>query len=152
MVTQRNSKPDKVMGRLKIALDLMIWRNLTDSEAAVETKMHVTSIRKALKLPHVLRYVREQRQVLLNRELGRNSHVLMQVRDNSPNGMARIAAVRELERVADDEQQRGTMQRAPGVTIVLINPDGTSAPYKPAIDVTPEHEPAALPGIDDAAD
>jgi hypothetical protein len=146
----KRSPPGKIGGRLKQCIDAMVWENLTDSQAAVKFKFNVNSIRSGLKRAPVLRYLKEQRMVLHARELARNSHTLIEVRDKSLNGMARIAAARELGRVADDEQQRSTMQRAPGVTIVLINPDGTSAPYKPAIEVT-THEPAALPGIDDDA-
>jgi hypothetical protein len=127
--TPKRSPPGKVGGRLKQCIDAMVWRNLTDNEAAVEFKMHVTSIRKALKLPHVLRYLKEQREVLHARELARNSHTLIDVRDNSPNGMARIAAVRELERASDEGEQRGAIARSPGFVIV-VNPPAEAMPVR----------------------
>ena len=96
----------------------MIWQNLTDNEAAVKFKITVSAIRIGLKRPHVLTYLKEQRQVLLAREFARNSHALIEVRDQTANQMARVAAVRALEQ-ADSNTLPFVGKPAPGFVIVV---------------------------------
>ena len=57
------SSPQKVTGRLKDALDAMIWEGLTDNEAAVKFSITVQAIRTALKRKHCRDYIREQRDL-----------------------------------------------------------------------------------------
>ncbi|HWL06443.1 MAG TPA: hypothetical protein VNQ99_16170 [Xanthobacteraceae bacterium] len=118
--TSKRSLPGKVTGRLKQAIDLMVWQNLTDNEAAVKVRMTVQAIRYALKRPHVVRYLREQREVMHTRELARNSHTLVDIRDNSKNAMARVAAVRELEQRHDEDAKAPAAARTPGIVIQII--------------------------------
>lgn len=136
------SAPGRVTGRLKAALDAMLWENLTDNEAASKFKITVTAIRLALKRPHVARYLREQRQVLHARELGRNSQALIKIRDESANAMAQVAAVREIERIADGETQHPRTPQAPGFVIIVQQPGPAMAQPEPQIiNVTPAPTP-----------
>jgi hypothetical protein len=112
------SAPGRVTGRLKAALDSMIWQNLTDNEAAVKFKITVQAIRMALKRPHVLRYLKEERVVLHAREFARNSHALIEVRDQTANQMARVAAVRALEQ-SDTNALPLAGKAAPGFVIIV---------------------------------
>lgn len=116
---RERSAPLKVTGRLKRALDLMVWENQTDSQAAVKTKMTVTAIRLALRRPHVLAYVRGQREVLLERECGRNIHTLVNVRDQKRNQMARVQAVKALEQMDDQPAAASGRQSVAGLVLIL---------------------------------
>jgi len=62
--------------------------------------------------------------------------------------MAAVAAIKAAEIVDPITALGAQAQRAPGITIVLVDADGASAPYKPTIDVTPQ-EPAGQRAIDD---
>jgi hypothetical protein len=147
------SASGRVTGRLRHALDAMIWENLTDNEAAVKFKISVQAIRLALKRPHVLAYLKQQRQVLHAREFARNSHALIEVRDQKANQMARVAAVRALEQ-SDAQAMPFIGKPAPGFVIV-VNTQGAAPPTPPAPMVRIiEHtaEPAAAPIDNDGAD
>jgi len=109
----------KVTGRLKRALDAMVWDNNTDSEAAVIAKMNVLSIRNALQRPHVKAYYLAQREVLRARESARNIHTLINVRDQTSNQMARVQAVKTLEQISDDPIAQSARMTTPGIVIVL---------------------------------
>lgn len=113
------SEPRKVTGKLKRALDLMVWDGKPDNEAAVIVKMNVLSIRNALNKPHVRAYVRGQRDVLLTREIGRNISTLVDVRDQTANQMARVQAVKALEQLEDSPQHNSNRMQSPGFVIVV---------------------------------
>ena len=108
----------KLSRRLKSAIDLMVWDCLTDSEAAVRTKSHVQTIRLALKQPNARAYFREQCEMLRSRENPRNTHTLIAIRDQDANQMARVAAIKELER-SSDQQVTGGATRSPGVVVII---------------------------------
>lgn len=114
------SAPGKVTGRLKQALDLMVWNNLSDNEAAAKSKITVTAIRLALRRPHVRAYFREQSDVLREREGPRGIHTLIAVRDQDSNQAARVAAVREMRQANDEQAANGSRSVAvPGLVIVI---------------------------------
>ena len=118
--------PVKVKGRLKVALDLMVWGDgerhyLPDNEAAVKAGINVIAIRLALQRPHVLAYYKQQREVLRSRESAANIHRLCEIRDAADN-MPAVNAIKVLEQIGDEQLQRGTApNHAPGVTIRVIN-------------------------------
>lgn len=124
-VKDQSAKPLKVRGRLKQALDLMVWGNgeqryLTDSQAAVITRLNVLSIRNALQKPHVLAYYKQQREVLRSRECAANIHRLAEIRDAADN-MPAVNAIKLLEELGNDQRsgQPGVSASA-GVTIQIV--------------------------------
>lgn len=138
--SRRRSSPGKIQGRMKRALIAMVWENMTDNQAAVEFDLHVTSIRSALKTPQGLAFVRGEREVLLTRELARNSHALIDVRDKSGNGNARVAAVRALEQLVEDEKRAPSHARTPGIVIMITDAVGALVGTTPAPSpITIEH-------------
>lgn len=113
------SKPMQVTGRLKRALDHMVWDNLTDCQAAVAVNLNVLSIRKSLQRPHVLGYYKTAREVLRSRESPRNIHTLIEVRDQTSNQMARVNAVKALEQLDDAPGIGAGALRAAGIVIMV---------------------------------
>lgn len=119
------SAPKRITGRLKRAIDLMVWEGLTDSEAAVHdtVKMNVLSIRWALNKRHVRDYLISQRDVLLTREGPRNVHAMIAVRNQTSNQMARVAAVKaleQLEETAGPTGSRGVHTQQPGFIVQVV--------------------------------
>lgn len=102
------------------AIRLMIEEGLTYQQAAEAVGMHVRPMRTALEKPHVLAYMRQQRQVFRASINASNDLRLAKVRDNSGNALAIVQAVRTLEGMDTDAQQSvaGRAQVA-GFVIVL---------------------------------
>jgi hypothetical protein len=129
---RRNTIPAKrIGGRLKQALDLMIWgdgerRYLPDNEAAAKAGLNVLSIRLALQRPHVLAYYKQQREVLRARESPANIHRLVEIRDFAPN-LPAIHAIRLLEQIGDEQTNKPNLP-TPGVTIRIVS---LSSPPEP---------------------
>jgi hypothetical protein len=123
---RRNTIPAKrIGGRLKQALDLMIWgdgerRYLPDNEAAAKAGLNVLSVRLALQRPHVLAYYKQQREVLRARESPANIHRLCEIRD-AANNLPAVNAIRALEQLGSDEQTNRPNIPSPGVTIRVIS-------------------------------
>lgn len=133
------SERRKVTGRLKRALDLMIWEGKRDNEAAVSAGMNVLSIRSALEKPHVLAYYKAQREVLRARECARNIHRLTEIRDKADN-MPAVQAIKMLEQLGDGESvatSRGSVS-SPGLTIQIVQVSGSAAIAAVPQDVTPK--------------
>jgi hypothetical protein len=143
---RRNVIPIKrIGGRLKQALDLMIWgdgkrRYLPDNEAAAIAGLNVLSIRNALQKPHVLAYYREQREVLRARESPANIHRLCEIRD-ADNNMPAVNAIKALEMIGDEQTSRPNTP-TPGISIRIVQVSSPPAP----IDIK------AAPRIIDASD
>jgi hypothetical protein len=122
---RRNVIPAKrIGGRLKQALDLMIWgdgerRYLPDNEAAAKAGLNVLSIRLALQRPHVLAYYKQQREVLRARESPANIHRLCEIRDAADN-MPAVNAIRALEQLGDEQTNRPSAP-SPGISIRIVN-------------------------------
>ena len=114
----------RIGGRLKLALDLMVWGNgerryLPDNEAAAIAGLNVISIRNALHKPHVLAYYKQQREVLRARESPANIHRLCEIRDAADN-MPAVNAIRALEQLGDEQTNKPSIA-TPGVVIRIVN-------------------------------
>jgi hypothetical protein len=145
--------PNGVSGRLKIALDLMTWEGLQWDEAALKANLTVRAMRLALKRPHVLKYLRAERGVLLASASGQNLHALARLRDQEENKAAAVQAARTLEGLASEQfgpVSRGigggaragylidlSDDQSPGVVIQIINSPAPQQQPGEMIDVTP---------------
>lgn len=115
------SAPLKVTGKLKVALDSMIWHAMTRKEAAEHAGLKEQSLYAALTKSHVRGYYLSQLEVLRTSERARNIHTLAEVRDQKTNQMARVQAVKVLEQISDDQQDRRPAAPFGGITVQIIN-------------------------------
>ena len=123
----------RVTGRVKAAITLMIEKGLRWDEAAIEVKLTTRAMRLSLDKPHVLAYLKAQKQVFLARASSANIHRLTQIRDSSDN-MPAVNAIKLLEELGSEQLQRQSVQQlTPGVVIRIV----TTAADPPTIDVTP---------------
>jgi hypothetical protein len=126
MPTTALANPDKpkrleVRGKLRQSLDAMVWEGMTYLEAAKSYGFSSSSMRKALSRPHVLAYLRAEREVLRASASPRNIHRLIAIRDAADN-MPAVNAIKALEQIGDDPASSSAAQhRAPGVVIVIQN-------------------------------
>jgi hypothetical protein len=146
------SRRGAVTGKLKAALDLMVWDNLKRKDAAEKAGLADSSLRFAFRKPHVMAYYHAALKALRDNLRASNVHRLDGIADESKNDMARVAAVKALEQIADqaDERQRSGSQVLPGLQIVIVNGTSTPkviepAPFPPPATIPPaaiDHEPA----------
>lgn len=136
------SRRGAVTGKLRTALDLMVWEGKTRAEAAKEAGLADSSLRFALRKPHVLQYYNGELAALRTSLRARNVHRLDGIADKSGNDMARVAAVKALETIADqaDEKQRPGAAIMPGLQIVIVGGPGSTTPPKVI-----GHAPATIP-------
>jgi hypothetical protein len=136
------SRRGAVTGKLKTALDLMVWDNLKRKEAAEKAGLADSSLRFAFRKPHVMAYYHAELKALRDNLRAHNVHRLDSIADKSENDMARVAAVKALELISDqaDERQRPGAQILPGLQIVIIG-----GPTPRTIGPAPFPAPAAIP-------
>ena len=118
MLFRSRSAPGKVTGRLKIALDAMVWRGMKRGEAAALAGLKEQSLYVALARPHVRSAYLHQLEVLRNSERARNIHRAIEIRDAANNKPA-MEALKWLHQVDEQAQQVGGGANMPGFVIVL---------------------------------
>lgn len=124
---QDRSLPGRVTGKLKRALDAMIYEGKSRKEAAEAAGMVDHGLYAAFRKPHVKAYYAAGLEVLRSSERARNIHALIEVRDQTGNQMARVQAVKALEQLADEAQRTNGSgaPMAPGLTVVVNVGHGT---------------------------
>lgn len=130
------SAPGRVTGKLKAALDAMIWDGLPRKEAAAKAGISEHGLYKALRKPPVKAHYLAELEVLRTSERARNIHTLAEVRDQRSNQMARVQAVKALEQISDDPTAAAARHAAPGLTLVIVNAAPVT-PHQPVIEANP---------------
>jgi hypothetical protein len=138
-----------VPAKVKVALDLLFNDPNADLASAAEAVgLPTNRLRDQLKLPHVRRYATQERGAFIDALCAGNAAALKDIRDNSKNAMARVAAVRQAELMKESLDSPGSalqQRHSPGLVVIIQNGDGTQqmippAPSPPMIDVSPERE------------
>jgi hypothetical protein len=119
---------NRVTGKLKVALDLMVWQGQCRAVAAEHAGLADSSLRAALRKPHVLNHYNSELSALRTSLRAKNVHRLDALGDQPDNKMAAVQAIKALETIADqaDAAHRPGMQQLPGLQIVILC--GAAAP------------------------
>lgn len=96
------SKRNGVSGRLKAALDDMTWNGTPWEEAARKANLTARSMRLALKRPHVLKYLRAERGVMMAQASSATFHRLDTLMRQDENRGAAVAAARTIEQMTNE--------------------------------------------------
>jgi hypothetical protein len=110
---------------------------------------HGNKLRYYLGLPHVLRWLLQEKQARLEVASAGNLPALLSVRDHGDNAMAKVHAAKTIEQMLDNTSERTGIgravqqQRQPGLQIVIVQGDGSKQvvagpPPAPLIEATPE--------------
>jgi hypothetical protein len=135
---QTRSRPGRVTGRLKLAIDAVVEEGLDPYEAAAKVGMHARSMRLALNRRHVLAYLRQQREVLRQTASAQNIHHAIAMRAGSTNEMAKLGAMKFIEAIEDEVQRRGHVPAlTPGLVIQIVNNSAPSREPEKMINITP---------------
>jgi hypothetical protein len=122
-----------VSGKLKVALDLMLYEAASRADSAERAGLKDHSLRAAMRKPHVAAYYRQGLEVLRMSERPKNIFALAKIRDKSENGMAVVAAAKALEQLSEEEAQRRPASGSitmPGLTIQIINAPAPALPSR----------------------
>lgn len=145
----RKSKPLQVTGRLRQAIEHMVWRGWPRDQAATAAELTPHALYTALRKAHVKAFYMSELEVLRTSERARNVHRLVEIRDKAEN-MPAVQAIGMLERMADDNSlmRSGTSAATPGVTIHIhaAPQDDTHSQPVRVIDANPliTHDPDIL--------
>jgi hypothetical protein len=136
--TKREDRRSRITGKLKTALNLMVWGGedgtpLDFADAARSANYRVRSMRKALEKPHVRQYLRTQRDLFRTSISARVIFRLDELSRQNTNMAAAVAASRAILQLDDEAAMRPAIQQVPGLTIVVM----PAAPCVPPVDVTP---------------
>jgi hypothetical protein len=132
--TEPKDRPDKrtlVTGRLRHALDLMIWggqdsKPLDWNDAARAVNISARSMRKSLERPAVRQYLLTQKQVLRACISAKSLSRLDELAAQRSNMNAAVNAIRAIDE--SEAVERPLMGERPGVTIVIQQPTGAPPP------------------------
>src|SRR5882757_4148940 len=141
LAIEGRSRKGAVTGKLKTALELMVWEGLKRDAAAEAAGLASSSLRFALRKPHVLGFYRAECDALRNSLKARNLHRLDTIADDSKNGMARVASIKALEQISDiaeEKQGKPGAGHLPGLQIIIVQ-HATPAPAEP-VEVFSRHE------------
>ena len=113
----------QIRGRLKTALDLMVRQGRVWNDAAAEADFTVSAMRKALERPHVIAYLRQQREVFRASVGGRNLHRLIELREQDEHKAAAVKVCQIIEQIGEMDIARGAGNavRTPGMIIQIIS-------------------------------
>jgi hypothetical protein len=139
IAAEGRSKKLSVTGKLKIAIDAMLYEGACRPDAAAKAGLKDHSVREAMRKPHVLAYYHNGLHVLRTSERPKNILALIRIRDGSDNGVAVVNAVKALELMAEEDAQSNApgRQSLPGLVVQINMSPGSQAP---TIDVTPDRK------------
>jgi hypothetical protein len=141
------SSPLKVTGKLRIAIEQMVWHGARRQDAAERAGLKDHSLRAALRKGHVMAHYHAELGVLRESTRAKNFHRLDGIAEDSPNAMAKVAAIKVMEAISEPLASVASLSQAPaGWVIDISEPGGLSVrivsplPRRQgddAIDVTP---------------
>jgi hypothetical protein len=117
----------RIPAKVKVAVKALLDQSTYDlPAAATEAGLSTAVLRRYMKRPEVLRFVREEKAALIEAICLSNPMSLAEVRSNSPNSMARVASARQLElmRTGAIEETGGPVRHAPGLVVIIQSPGG----------------------------
>jgi hypothetical protein len=114
-----------IPAKMKILIEELL--HVDDLKAAAEKAgLSTYWARRYLRRPNILRYFREEKAAMLEAVRAGNIPALVKVRTDSSNGMAVVAAVRQLEAMGQTvAEETGAQSRTrPGLQIIIHAPGG----------------------------
>jgi hypothetical protein len=141
LACQGRSLPNRVTGKLLVALNAMVWKAASRKEAAAIAGLTDHSLRQALKRPHVMRHYLDECETLRLSGRAKRLHHLEELAAQRVNMNAAINAVKAAEGIGDDNHAPGrAAASSPGVTIVIVGNPQPPDREPQTIDITPTDE------------
>lgn len=160
--TSKSEKALRITRKVRDAIALMVWQGLNRAEAAEKAGLKDNSLYIALRKPDVKAHYLAECEVLRVSGKARRIHRLAELAEQNTNMNAAVNAIRTADAVEDGAHMLGSgMNRAPGLTVVVVDASGNMRPAPPlhVVDVTPQpleefdaqtpRQAIDNPGIDD---
>jgi hypothetical protein len=138
LAARDRSLPLKVTGRLKVAIEAMVWQAASRKDAAAIAGMTDHSLRQALRRSHVMHHYLRECEVLRQSGKAKRLHRLEEIAASDKNQNAAVAAIKAAEQLEEQAQihARG-MATAPGLVIVVTERGAPTHQRGPVIDLEP---------------
>jgi hypothetical protein len=134
-IATKLTKIERVTGKVRNAIDAMVWEGLPRSEAAAKAGISEHGLYKALRKPPVKAYYLSECEMLRTSGRARRIHRLEAMLEQSDNKAAVINAALALEGMGNDQASVSAQQKqSPGVVIQIINAPTSQSP--PTIELT----------------
>ena len=133
VAADNRSAPRRVTGKLRIAVEAMVWEGSKRKDAAARAGMTDHGLRSAMRKGHVLAYYRRELGALREGERARNVHRLVELRDQDENRNAAVKAVQVLEQTDPEAVRRAGDGTSPGIVIRIITPAAAPLPPGPRV-------------------
>ena len=131
VAADNRSAPRRVTGKLRIAVEAMVWEGLKRPDAAGRAGMTDHGLRSAMRKGHVLAYYRRELGALREGERARNVHRLVELREQDENRNAAVKAIQVLEMTDPEAVRRVGDGTSPGIVIRIIQPAAQPLPPNP---------------------
>jgi hypothetical protein len=141
IAARNRSLPGKVTGRLKRAIDAMVWQAASRKEAAAMAGMTDHSLRQAMKRPHVMQYYLSECEVLRLSGRAKRLHRLEELAGQDSNRNAAVAAIKVAEQIVDERHAAGPHAVTQPGLVIVITPKDVLRPLGPTIDTQLERMP-----------
>jgi hypothetical protein len=116
----RNKTPQpRITIRVKQAINAIVQHGMQLDQAAREAGITTRALRLAYEKPHVLAYARSQLQVSRDLRSARNHFRLCEIAD-AENNMPAVQAIRALEQMSEQTNNKQTNTPTPGVVINIV--------------------------------
>lgn len=139
-------------GKVRAALDLMVWEGIDRDAAAKQAGIEPKSLYNALRKHHVKAYYLGQCEVLRTSGRARRIHRLEAIAEQDDNKQAAVNAIKALDYIEDQPAAARGNSSSPGFVIQVINQPVQHTAHiceneaKPLIDHSSvRDQPAALP-------
>jgi hypothetical protein len=120
------AKELKITGKVRTAIEAMVWLGLKRDEAAQHAGMKDNSLYVAMRRPDVKAFYLAECEMLRLSGKARRIHRLDEISEQNDNKAAAVNAIMALERLGDDNPLSSLSNpRTPGVVVQIINNPGT---------------------------
>lgn len=135
----------RVTGKVKAAIDAMVWEGLPRDLAAVKAGLAPHSLYCALRKRHVLNAYNSECETLRSSGRARRIHRLEELSEQNSNLQAAVNANRALENMGDDPAATAVPAQRPGMLIVITQapqalPEQLEQPAPRVINLTANSE------------
>lgn len=137
IAAQDRSLPGRVTGKLRKAIEAMVWEGASRKEAAQRADLSDHGLRQALRRAHVLAHYRRECEVLRTSGRAKRLHRLEELAAQDENRNAAVAAIKVAEQLGDEQATSGKLPQAAGLVIVIVPPATGAEPKQTIIDAQP---------------
>lgn len=120
-IAKKPNRNQRITKPIAEAIEYMVNEGLRFDAAALKANITVRAMRLALDKPHVIRHLKQRREVFRESICAGNIFKLAEIRDQDSNQMAALGAIKQLEQIGESADVAGATKRAPGLVFIINN-------------------------------